>query len=334
MSSIGIIGTGAYLPRDVRDNEVLASVVGCDAEWISNKTGVHERRVASAEEATSDLAAEAARRALAAAGLDVGAVGLIVVATSTPDWTQPATACAVQQKLGASGAAFDLNAVCSGFVYALSVVQAAMRGDDTISHAVVIGADTYSRILDYSDRKTSVLFGDGAGAVVVSRVPDNYGVLSSYLTSDGALTGLVKVPAGGSRQPATQDTVLGGEHYFKMDGRGVVDFLYKAVPDGIEIPLKNAGLSVGDVDVLIPHQANGQLLPQLFDSLGVDSEKVHYTVDRYGNTGAASVAVTLDDAVRSGRIRSDDVIQLIAFGGGMTLGSTVMRWWSPDGRSR
>lgn len=329
-SSIGITGTGSYLPPNVWNNDDLAGVVGCSPQWISEKTGVEERRVAASGQATSDLATAAARRAMEAAQVTPETVDLVVVATSTPDRPQPATASEVQRTLGApTAAAFDLNAVCTGFVYALSLVQAAMRSDDNMRNAVVVGADTYSRILDYSDRKTSVLFGDGAGAVVVSRVPADQGVLSTHLTADGELADLVKVPAGGSRQPATEDTLLSGDHYFKMDGRGVADFMYDTVPDTMAVPLKDAGLEQHDVDAVVPHQANGKLLPQLFASVGVDSEKVQYTVDRYGNTGAASVAVTLDDAVRSGSIQPDDVVQLVAFGGGMTAGSAVMRWCEP-----
>ncbi len=326
-SNIGILGTGFYVPEQVLTNYTLEHSLGLIDNWIVRKTGIRERRIAASYEATSDLATRAAERALTMAGIEATDLDLIVVATSTPDWLLPATACAVQANIGATrAAAFDISAVSSGFIYALTVVQATMRSCQSFRNALVIGADTYSRILDYRDRKTCVLFGDGAGAVVLGQVPEGYGILSSYLRADGSLTSLVQIPAGGSRKPPTVETIAEGGHFFRMDGRAVREFVVETFPDALYSGLTAAGLTLEEVDLVIPHQANKVILEDCMQSLGVAREKVHYTIECYGNTAAASVPVTLDDAVRSGRVRAGDVILLIACGGGMTWGSIVMRW--------
>ncbi len=315
------------MPEGKLDNSTLARHLGIDEDWIVRKTGVYERRVAAPHEATSDLATRAAERALESAGLQAEDVDLIVVATSSPDWIQPATACAVQAQLGAKhAAAFDLSAVCTGFVYALSTVWSVMLGNPAIKTALVIGAETYSRILDYQDRKTCVLFGDGAGAVVLGHVPDGYGVLSSILGADGSKTHWVQIPAGGSRKPATLETVAAREHFFQMDGPSVRAFVGEMFPRVVNDALEAAKLPLDAIDLIIPHQANGVMLKECVRNLGVPDDRVHYTVHHYGNTGGASVAVTLDDAVRAGRVRKGDTLLLVAFGGGMTWGSMVLRW--------
>jgi len=328
-TSIGILGTGQYIPEQILTNQAIENALGLDENWIVRKTGVYQRHIAAPHEATSDLATRAARCALAAAGMQASDIDLIVVATSTPDWTLPATACVVQANLGAThAAAFDLSAVCTGFIYALSMVQAAMRGQESFRTALVIGAETYSRIIDYEDRKTCVLFGDGAGAVVLGRVPYGYGILASYLRADGTKTSLVQIPAGGSREAITAATLAERKHLFQMDGRGVRSFLAETFTDAIYSVLQRADLSLEDVDLIIPHQANGVILKECFRSLGVQDERVHYILERYGNTAAASVPMTLADAVRAGRVQNGSCLLLMAFGGGMTWGSTVLRWYS------
>lgn len=324
---IGILGTGYYVPDQVLANEALGARVGVAESWIVAKTGVRERRIASPDQATSDLAAEAARRALDAAGLTAADLDLIVVATSTPDWMQPATACAVQGLLGAHrAAAFDMNAVCTGFVYALNVVSGLMAGNPAISRALVIGAETYSRFLDYEDPRTCVLFGDGAGAAVLGPVPSGYGVMSSCLGSDGTKTDWVQVPAGGSRLPASPETVAARDHFFHMDGRAVRTFLKEQFAATVRSAVESAGLTLDDVDMLISHQANGVLLHECLADLGIPASRFHTTFERYGNTGAASVAITLADAIHAGRVDHGSCVLLVAFGGGMTWGGTVIRW--------
>lgn len=324
--AVSILGTGSYLPEHVATNAVLAEAVGVDEDWIVAKTGVRGRRVAAAHEATSDLAVHAARRALDAAEVHPHQIDLLLVATSTPDELIPASACHVQAELGAhNAAAFDINAVCTGFIYGLASISAMMRGDPELGHALVIGADTYSRILDYSDRKTAVLFGDGAGAAVLGRTP-HPGILATTLGSDGALADLVRVPAGGSRLPASISTLVGGDHWFKMNGRGVRDFVDRVFPEIIRASLKSADLVLDDIALLVPHQANGVLLAQCAEAMSIPGERMHRTVERYGNTGAASVAITLDDAVRNGRVTPGDLLLLAAFGGGMTWGGVILQW--------
>ncbi|TMD13162.1 MAG: ketoacyl-ACP synthase III [Chloroflexi bacterium] len=329
---IGIIGTGAYLPRRRLDNSEVATLTGCDPGWIVERTGIHSRRVADHAEATSDLAVVAARRALRRADLSADRIDLIILATSTPDWPLPATSCRLQALLGCRKIpAFDLNAVCTGFVYAL-VAAASLLRDSGFRFALVIGADTYSRILDVHDRATGVLFGDGAGAAIVGRVPLGYGIFATDLMADGTKTELVQVPAGGSRRPASVDTVKAGGHYFKMDGRGVKRFVKEEVPQAIHRVLESAALKVDQVDLIITHQANGVLLDDCLTAAGVDLAKIHRTIDRYGNTAAASIPITIDDAVRAGRLRDGDRLLLVGFGGGMTLGSVVLRWYRQGAR--
>ncbi len=324
---IGILGTGSYVPEEVLTNSKLEQSLGLTDQWIFRKTGVRERRVVAAHESTSDLATRAALRALTTAGVEAADLDLIVVATSTPDRVLPATACAVQANIGATrAAAFDVEAVCAGFVYGLAIVEAAMRGQPGFRTALVIGADTYSRILDYQDRRTCILFGDGAGAAVIAHVHEGYGVLASHLRSDGSRADLVQIPAGGSRKPLSEESLANREQFFKMDGRAVRDFVTERFPETVYPVLEQANLTLEDVDLVIPHQSNGVMLRDCMQSLRIDPDRVHYTLERYGNTAAASVPITLDDAIRSGRVRAGDVVLLTAFGGGMTWGSNLIRW--------
>jgi 3-oxoacyl-[acyl-carrier-protein] synthase-3 len=326
-----ILGTGSYLPRQVLTSSELARRLDIDDEWIVERTRIRERRIAAPDEATSDLATEAAWRALESAGISASDIDLIVLATSTPDQPIPATACHVQANLGAHRAvAFDVDSVCSGFVYAFVVAHAILASQGWARHALVLGADTYSRVLDYTDRRTAILFGDGAGAVVLGPAPQpadgRAGVLATSLGSDGTTADLVRIPAGGSRRPTTLDTVVNGQHYFAMRGGDVRRLANKVFPTLVHDLLSAASLRLDDVDLIVPHQANGAMLDEWATDLGVDPGVLHRTVERYGNTGAASVPITLDDAVRSGRLGDVATLLLVAFGGGMSWGGIAVNW--------
>jgi 3-oxoacyl-(acyl-carrier-protein) synthase III len=322
-----ILGTGSYLPDPVLTSAELGRRLGCGEDWIVAKTGIRQRRVAAPDEATSDLASRAAQRALDAAGLPAAAIDVLVLATSTPDQPIPPTSCLVQATIGATHAvAFDVDAVCSGFVYALEVARSMLLSDPTRRTALVIGADTYSRVLDYSDRRTCVLFGDGAGAVVLARTGGEEGVLASTLASDGTLAGLVQIPAGGSRRPASAQTLADGGHHFAMRGGDVRRLADVVVPKLLGELLDAAHLDLPEVDLIVPHQPNGRMLLGWEASLHLEPGLLHHTVEQYGNTGAASVPVTLDDAVEHGLVQDGDVVLLLAFGGGMTWGGMALRW--------
>ena len=325
--AVGILGTGSYLPERVVTNSELAEMVpGADPDWVARKTMIETRRFAAPGEATSDLAAKAAVRALERAGITAAEIDYLIVSTSTGDVPQPPTASLVQNLIGAHRAAgFDLNGVCAGFVFALSVAQGlvTMRPD---AHVLVIAADVYSRILDFGDRRTAVLFGDGAGAAVVGTVPEGFGILDTELVTRGDAAGLIHVDAGGSRLPASAETVANGDHYFKMNGRGVRDFVADHVPPVLADLLDRAGLHAKDIDHFVPHQANGVMLKELVDLAGLDGARTHLTLDRYGNVGSASVPVALDEAARSGTVQPGDLVLLAGFGGGMSVGATILRW--------
>ncbi|MFF0014762.1 3-oxoacyl-ACP synthase III family protein [Streptomyces sp. NPDC005374] len=327
MTAYGIIGTGSYLPPVVVSNEEVAARAGVTAEWIERKTRITERRHALPHEAASDLAAAAAGAALRDAGVDPTQIGCVVVATSTPDHPQPATANLVQHRLGAHGAAaFDLNAVCSGFVYAAEVARSLLLGGRGSPYALVVGVDVYSRILDHADRRTAILFGDGAGAVVLGPVPAGAGLEPALLRSLGAGHDLIRVTAGGSRLPASQRTVAEGEHHFRMDGRGVRAFVHEQLPRLVADVLSDGGLGPDQVDHFIPHQANGAMLADVAPALGLSEQATRLTVGRYGNTGAASVPITLDAVNQEGRLHPGDRVLLAAFGGGMNLAASLCTW--------
>ncbi|MCX4750281.1 beta-ketoacyl-ACP synthase 3 [Kitasatospora sp. NBC_01287] len=327
--AVGILGTGSYLPADAVSNRVVAERAGVTEEWILRKTGIRERRYAAESEATSDLALEAARAALAHAGISAEQLSLIVVATSTPDHPQPATACLVQHRLGATGAAaFDLNAVCSGFVFALATAARLLpEPDGTVrGHALVIGADTYSRIIDRTDRRTAVLFGDGAGAVVLGPVRAGLGLIGTDLRSHGDQHELIRVEAGGSRLPASEKTLAEGQHWFSMSGRAVRDFVAAELPRAVDRILDRHGLHPSAVDHFVPHQANGVLLGEILPDLGLSLAHIHLNVAEHGNTSAASIPLALDTAHRAGALRDRDLLLLAGFGGGMTVGTALLRW--------
>lgn len=313
----GILGTGSYVPAHAVSNvDLTALTPDADPAWVLRKTTIRSRRFAARNEATSDLAAHAARAALAQAGVGVDRVDYLIVSTSTGDQPQPPTAALVQELIGAHGAAcFDINVVCAGFVHAVAIAQGLVdRRPGT--HALVVAADVYSRILDFADRRTSVLFGDGAGAAVVG--PGD-GVLAFDLATRGDKHDLIGVPGGGSRSPA-------GDPLFRMKGRDVTEFVLHEVPPFVDGLLARVGLSADDVDHVVPHQPNGVLLDQLVAKCGLAGARTHRTVEEYANVGSASIPLTLDLANRAGALRRGDVVLLLGFGGGMSLGGCLMRW--------
>lgn len=332
--SIGILGTGSYLPEWVVTNaEIARRVPGATAEWIERKTAIRSRRFTAPGEATSDLATRAATAALSHAGVSVDRVDYIIVSTSTPDFPQPPTACLVQDALGAYGAAcFDVNAVCAGFAHAL-VLARTLVANRPGAHALVVGADLYSRILDFDDRRTAVLFGDGAGAAVVGAVPPSRGMIDFDLASRGDAHSLIRVEAGGSRHPASAKTLANGGHYFRMDGRDVTEIVLHEVPPFVDKLLARAGVRPDEVAHVVPHQANGVLLAQLVERCGLGGARTHRTVETYGNVGSAAIPVTLDDANRAGGLADGDLVLLLGFGGGISMGACLLRWAAaPQGK--
>lgn len=321
-----IIGTGAYVPERVVTNYELAARLPTSHEWIVAKTGIVERRIAAPTESTSDMAAVAALRAMEDARVLPGEIDLILVATSTPDHPLPATAAIVQHQIGAVNAAgFDLNAVCSGFIYGLTVADGYIRAGMART-VLLIGADTYSRILDWQDRSATPFFGDGAGAVVLRATDDGTGILAHDLGMDGAGAQTIMVPAGGARCPVTESVLEQRQHYFRMDGPAVFEFATRTWPASVRRVLRRAELELADVDLVVPHQANVRILAQGAQSLGLPMERVQVTLDRYGNTASASIPMALDAAVRQGKVAEGDHVVMVGFGGGLAWGSVAVCW--------
>lgn len=322
VTAIGVLGCGSYLPTAEIPNSAIAKVAGVTPEYIELKTAIGSRRRAAPTEAASDLAWAAATAALRNAEANASDLTLIVVATSTPDSPQPSTASLLQHRLGVhNAAAFDVNAVCSGFVYALEIARRMLAVGGT---ALVVGVDVYSRILDPTDRRTAVLFGDGAGAVILGPVAGGSGIGPVHLVSVGAAHKLIQVPAGGSRIPPSKESVGAGEHYFKMDGRGVREFVRREVPAATRRFLAAHDVDPASVRHFVPHQANGRLIDELTTAIALPAARVHRTVERYGNTGAASVPVTM--AAARSYFAPGDLLLLAAFGGGMTIGLALLTW--------
>jgi 3-oxoacyl-[acyl-carrier-protein] synthase III len=324
--AVGILGTGAYVPEKVLTNEDLERMVDTSDEWIVTRTGIHERRIASSDQASSDLAYEAAKRALDSSGIKPEQLDLIIVATVTPDTSFPSTANLLQYRLGAKKAAsFDLAAACSGFLYGLATATQFIQ-TGIYKYALVIGVECLSKITDWTDRNTCVLFGDGSGAAVVGQVEDGYGFQAFDLGSDGGGGDLLKMPAGGSRMPASEESVADRMHYLKMAGSDVFKFAVRIMNSSAEASLQKAGLTKEDVDFLVPHQANIRIIDSAVKRFGLSPEKVMVNLDRYGNMSSASIPVALDEAVREGKVKTGDNIVLVGFGGGLTWGSTVIKW--------
>ncbi|WP_326950691.1 ketoacyl-ACP synthase III [Amycolatopsis sp. NBC_01307] len=323
--SIGILGTGSYLPKQEVSNAEVAERVGVDPEWIERKTRILNRRYAAPHEATSDLAAAAAVAALEQSGVAAAELDFLIVSTSTPDSPQPPTSAVVQNLIGARNAAcFDLNVVCAGFVYALEIARGLLRGRPG-GRVLVIGADLYSRCLDFGDRRTAVLLGDGAGAVVLGETAEG-GLLATDLATRGEDQHLIRVEAGGTRLPASAETVAGTGHFFKMEGRAVRDFVLAHVPPAITALLARTGVRPSEVDHVVPHQPNGVLLAELVEHAGLGHAVTHRTLERYGNVGSACVPVALDAGYRAGAIRPGELVLFSAFGGGMSMGHSLIRW--------
>lgn len=323
---VGIIGVGKYVPEQILSNSDLEKMVDTTDEWIVSRTGIRERHIASKEEATSDLAYQAALKALESAGMSGQDLDLIIVATVTPDMFFPSTACLLQDRLGAKkAAAFDLSAACSGFVYGLATATNFLQ-TGMYNNALVIGADCLSRITDYTDRNTCVLFGDGAGAVVLGEVPEGRGFQAFDLGAEGAGGAHLYLEAGGSRLPASAETVEAKKHAIYMNGREVFKFAVRVMSSATEHVLTKAGKSKEDIDLFIPHQANIRIIQSAMERLSLPPEKVVINVDKYANTSAASVPLALVEAFEEGRIKEGDTILMVGFGGGLTWGASVLKW--------
>lgn len=322
----GIYGLGSYVPERILTNADLERMVETSDEWILTRTGISERRICAENEATSDLAFAAARRALDHSGVAAGDLDLIIVATVTPDMLFPSVSSIVQDRLGASrAAAFDLGAACSGFIYGLATAAQFVQ-TGMYRHILVVGADALSRWVNWSDRSTCVLFGDGAGAAVVGPVAPGEGLLSFDLGSDGSGGDLLCVEAGGSRLPASAETVARLQHTIRMNGREVFKFAVRVMEDSTRRALERAGLTTADIDCLIAHQANIRILDAAARRLELPEERVYNNVSRYGNTSAASVPIAMVEALEEGRIRKGDTLALVGFGAGLSWASTILTW--------
>ena len=321
-----IVGTGSYVPKKVVTNHDIEKLVDTSDEWIMERTGIKERRVVERGQTTSDLAYEASHKALKAAGIAPGDLDLILAATTTPDMAMPSLGCVLQEKLRAKkAAAFDVYAACSGFIYGLSVANAFIKSD-TYTNILLVGAETLSRFVDWEDRTTCVLFGDGAGAVVIQRHAGKRGVLSAHLHSDGTLGNLLYMPGGGALHPPTHDTVHKRMHYIKMKGNETFKVAVRALEDVVQEALEHNKVSPEEIDLLVPHQANMRIIQAMAKRLNMPLEKVVITIEKYGNTSAASIPMALDEAARAGRIKDHDLLLLEAFGGGLTWASALVRW--------
>jgi 3-oxoacyl-[acyl-carrier-protein] synthase-3 len=322
-----VAGTGSYLPERILTNEELAKMVDTSDEWIVSRTGIRERRIAAADEFTSHLASNAARKALEQAGMSPLEIELIVVATITPDTPTPATACHVQHQLGASNAvAFDISAACSGFLYAMKICKR-LISDGAFKNALIIGAEKLSTVTNWEDRSTCVLFGDGAGAAVLRRAqPGEGSIVATEMGTDGNLTHLLEIAGGGSACPITESNVNLHTHTLRMQGKEVFKIAVTRMKEAAEKVIERAGLRAEDIACVIPHQANLRIIDAIADRLAVPNERVFVNLDKYGNTSAAAVAIALDEANRTGVFKRGDHIVLVAFGAGLTWAAAAIRW--------
>jgi 3-oxoacyl-[acyl-carrier-protein] synthase III len=321
-----IVSTGAYLPPKVLKNSDLEKTVDTSDEWITERTGIRERRIADENQAASDLAYEASKQAIERAGLTAEDIDLIIVATVTGDMPFPSTACFLQNKLGAlNAAAFDVNAACSGFLYALYIADNFIKSG-IHKRVLVVGTEVLSKVTDWDDRATCVLFGDGAGAVIVEPTDEDRGILSMHINSDGGMWELIQLPGGGSRNPSSCDSVGQKLHYIKMKGNETFKVAVRTLEDLVIKTLEENNLDSSQLSLLIPHQANLRIIQATAERLKLPMEKVIINLDRYGNTSAASIPIALDEAVMEGRIKNGDYILLEAFGGGLTWASALVKW--------
>ena len=321
-----ISGVGSYVPAKILSNADLERMVDTSDEWITSRTGIKERRIAGKEEFTSDMAAKAALKAIKQAKISPTEINLILVATATPDMLFPATACFVQKKIGATNAAcLDISAACAGFLFGIEIAQQFITSH-THDTVLVIGAEKLTSITNWNDRNTCVLFGDGAGAAILRHRGSAHGVISTYIGSDGQYTDILFMPGGGSRCPITRENVDLNLVTIHMTGKEVYKQAVTAMLSAAKKALEQAGLSIHDIACVIPHQANVRIINAIADRLGISRNKMFVNVDRYGNTSAAAVAIALDEANRSGRIKSGDYVLMVVFGGGLTWASTIIEW--------
>ena len=326
LCSASIVGTGSYLPEKVLSNADLEKMVDTNDEWITSRTGIRERRIAGSQQYTSDLGAEAAKRALADAKIPATKIDMIICATVTPDMPFPCTACLIQEKIGATKAVcFDIEAACSGFLYALEIArQFVMSG--TFHTILVIAAEKLSSIVDWKDRNTCVLFGDGAGAAILQHAKAHHGILASTLGSNGSYGNILRVPGGGAQHPASSESIKAGLHHIKMVGKEVYKHAIRTMYQAAIDTLERYQLKIDDIACIIPHQANVRIIQGLAERLHVNVNKFYINLHRYGNMSAASAAVALDEAAREGRFQRGDYILMIVFGGGITWGASVIEW--------
>jgi 3-oxoacyl-[acyl-carrier-protein] synthase-3 len=324
--SCSISGVGSYVPERIVTNADLEKLVDTSDEWITSRTGIKARRVAATHQFTSDLASRAAIRAMRKAGVKAEEIDLIIVATITPDMPFPSTACIVQQKINAyRAAAFDIEAACSGFIFALEIGQQFIMSR-TYNTVLVIGAEKLSSIVDWTDRNTCVLFGDGAGAAILQNRPNSHGLLTACMGSDGQKADLLSMPGGGSRCPASAESVAAGLHFLRMDGKETFKNAVQAMNTAAQESLRRCEIDISQIKCIIPHQANRRIIDAVSERLGAKPEQVFVNLDKYGNTSAASVAIALDEVVETKRIQRGDLILMIVFGAGLTWGAAVIEW--------
>lgn len=321
-----IVSTGSYVPEKILTNIDLEKIVDTSDEWITERTGIKERRIARDEQAASDLAYEASRKALKAAGLKAKDINLIIVATVTGDMPLPSTACILQDRLDAKkAAAFDINAACSGFIYGLTVANSFIKSG-SFRRILVVGSEILSKFTDWEDRTTCVLFGDGAGAAILEATEEDRGIISARIHSDGSLWDLLHTPGGGSRNPTSRETLKKRMHYIKMRGNETFKVAVRTLESLVVETLKESNLKPSQLSLLIPHQANIRIIQATAKRLDLPMDRVMINLDKYGNTSAASIPIALDEAVRTGRIKEGDYILLEAFGGGLTWASALIKW--------
>jgi 3-oxoacyl-[acyl-carrier-protein] synthase-3 len=323
--TVSIIGTGSYVPEKVLTNRDLEKIVDTSDDWIYSRTGMRERHIAAADQATSDLGTEAARAALADAGISAGEIDLLIVATLSPDMLFPSTACFVQEQIGAKNAfCYDLGAACSGFLYALDNARNQIASG-AVKTALVIGAEKMSTFIDWNDRSTCILFGDGAGAAVLQAGGEGRGIMASAMGSDGSLADLLWTPGGGSRNPSSQEMIDQGQQYLKMQGREVFKHAVVRMAEALTQALEKNNIKLDEIKCFIPHQANIRIIDAISKRLGV-ADRMYTNVEKYANTSSAALAIALDEAVKDGTIQRGDLVALTVFGGGFTWGANVLEW--------
>ncbi|MFL2974570.1 MAG: 3-oxoacyl-ACP synthase [Euryarchaeota archaeon TMED97] len=326
MTSAGIVGLGFYVPPKIMTNDDWSTIVDTSDEWITNKTGIKERRIADDNICTSDLAVMASIEAMKDANIESGDIDLIILATSSPDVPLPSTASIIQNKLGCrKAAAFDINAVCSGWIHALEIGAKFVISSE-YDNVLVIGSEVYSRIVNWDDRATCVLFGDGAGAAILQKVEDGKGIIGSWLQSDGSGAEVIQIPAGGVKNSISSDKFVEGQQYFHMDGREVWNFAINAFPQAVKKVLMKIKMEIEDIDMIIPHQANYNIIEAGMLNLGLPMDKVFTNLDKYGNTAAASIPIALAESVKKGIIKEGDLVITVGFGGGLAWGANAIIW--------